>query len=377
MEEPVKTKYGKEEIDACTEVLKYGEISSFRGGKEVKKFEENFANYIGTSYAVSTTSGTTALHTALSALDLPRGSEVGVPALTFISTASVVLQEGLIPVFIDIDDNFCMCPLDLKKKVSEKMKAIVPVHLYGHPANMAELIECAEMNDLVIIEDACQAHGASINGVKVGCFGSYGCFSFYETKNMSCGEGGMVVTNSEELYVKARFKREHGSPRNAPSWYVYDRLGFNYNMTNLQAAIGCVQLEKLESMNLARRNKVIEYRKLLSPLGIEFSDDREGVINVCHNLPCLLPNYLKDKRDLFVERLKSKGVPVDIAYPKPLYKTRLFEELGFECYLPRTEDVCERLFTLFTDEKITFDMIFKISETIAGVLNNLEKKDFQ
>ncbi len=163
----VKSRFGTEELSAVIDVMNKGKLSVFRGGEYVKKFENEFAKYLSVNYAVTTTSGTTALHTALASLELPAGSEVAVPPLTFVSTASVVLQLNLKPVFVDIDENYCLSPTDLMKKISSKMRAIIPVHIYGHPANMEQIMDIARAHSMFVIEDACQAHGAQIGKVKL------------------------------------------------------------------------------------------------------------------------------------------------------------------------------------------------------------------
>jgi perosamine synthetase len=367
-------KFGKEEKDALERVVENGCLSAFRGGKEVRGFEKEFAEYVGTNYAVAATSGTAALHTSLASLNLPIGSEVAVPALTFVSTASVVLQEKLKPIFIDIDENYCMDPEDLKRKITNKTKAVIPVHIYGHPAKMNEINAIAKENEMYVIEDACQSHGAIYMGKKTGNLGHIGCFSFFETKNMTCGEGGMITCNDEELAKQIWLTKEHGSPRNSNTWYSYIRLGYNYNMTEMQGAIGRTQLKKLDFNNDIRIHNGSLYRKYLLPLGLEIASDAKDVKSVYHNMPVLLPEEYKTKRDFFVQALRAEGVPVDIAYPQPLYKTKLFTELGYGYEnLPKVEDVTARMFTLFTDSSINKEIIINSTTAIEKVLEYLKK----
>lgn len=362
-------KYGSELSEALLRVSKQGYLSEFRGGKEVKAFESEFASYIGSKFAIATTSGTTALHSALSALQLPLGSEVAVPALTFVSTASVVLQEKLTPLFVDVDESYCMDPIDLERKISVKTKAIIPVHLYGHPANMDKLKQVAKENALFIIEDACQSHGAEYNTIKTGNLGDIGCFSFFETKNMSCGEGGMITTSDRNLYDRILLIKEHGSPRNSDTWYNYVNIGYNYNMTELQAAVGRSQLHCLDDNNTIRKENARLYRKYLEPLGLHIAKTSDRVKHVHHNQPILLREEYRKHRNFFVAALKAEGASVDIAYPKPLYKTKLFIDLGYNCILPITEDVTSRLFTVFTDPSINEETIIMISHAIEKVLD--------
>ncbi|MFA5856777.1 MAG: DegT/DnrJ/EryC1/StrS family aminotransferase [Candidatus Pacearchaeota archaeon] len=383
---------GEDEKKAVCEVLDNGWISRFRGGNNVRIFERSFAEYCGSEYGIATTSGTTALHTALSALNLSPGDEVIVPSLTFVSTASIILQENAIPIFADISNKtFCMDTEDLERKINSHTKAIIPVHLFGHPADMDNILKLADKYGLYVIEDAAQAHGASIKNKKTGSFGNLGCFSFFQTKNMTCGEGGMVLTNDPELYKQAKLSREHGSPENEKGWYFYDRLGFNYNMTEIQAAIGLVQLGKLNSMNEQRRRNSKFYQEQLSGLDLKFVEDQNDCHNVCHNFPIILPEKFNGKRDLFVKAVSAEGVPIDICYPIPLYKTELFlnkhvlnkfcpevysrygSDFSYKdsnCF--NAESVSSRIINLFTDPLLPEDLRSDIAESVKKVINNYE-----
>ena len=367
----VYNKYSELERNAVIDVINRGTLSSFRGGQEVKQFEKEFANYIHCKYALTTTSGTTALHTAIASLCLPKGSEILVPALTFVSTASVVIQEGLIPVFVDVDKHFCLDPCDLLKKITPKSRAIIPVHLYGHPAQMDKIMAIAHIHNLFVIEDACQSHGATYRGQKTGTIGDIGCFSFYETKNMSCGEGGMITCSNDELFAELCLIKEHGSPRAAKTWYQYERLGYNYSMTELQAAIGRVQLRRLDENNNNRRKNAAYYREVLSGLNIELPKHADDVDCVYHNFPVLLPAALGTYRDFIVDALRAEGVPIDIAYPQPLYRTQLFKEMHITANCPYVENVTSRLFTLFTDGAIDNETIELTGIALKKVLTFL------
>lgn len=374
---PVRSKKDKQEFfigtqekKAAIAVIRSGILSSFRGGKYVKTFEQNFSSFCGCKFGVATTSGTTALHTAISSIGLNRNDEVLVPAFTFVSSASVILQEGAKPVFVDIDHSFCIDIDDLERKITPKSKAIIVVHLFGNPVDMKGIMEIAKKYSLKVIEDCAQAHGASINGKMVGSFGDFGCFSFFQTKNMTCGEGGMVVTNNEELYKKAKLKREHGSlQKEDGSWYNYEELGYNYNMTEIQGAIGIEQLKKLPTLNRKRQKNANLYKKLLTNLNLEFMKEREGSEVVFHNFPVLLPKSLVEKRGLFVDALKTEGVWADICYPKPLYSTNLFVNLGIKGECPIIEDVSSRIINLPTDPKITKDYVIDTCKAIKKCLN--------
>lgn len=369
---PRKSSIGSEELAAAETVVKNGVLSGFRGGASVRAFEQAFAEYVGTKYAVATTSGTTALHASVASLGLKKGDEVLVPALTFVSTASVALQEGLTVVFVDIDDDYCMDVQDLKSKITEKSKAIIPVHLYGRPAQMEEIISIAKEHNLVVIEDACQAHGAEYEGKKAGNLGDIGCFSFFETKNMTCGEGGMVTTSDDELYRQICLRREHGSPRNTNTWYAYNVLGYNYNMTEVQGAIGKVQLGKLDAMNRGRVDNAQLYYKYLADLELTLPPEPKRSTNVYHNFPVLLPEKYREKRDLFIKAMQAEGIPIDVAYPCTLYQTKLFIDAGITGDCPRAEDISSRLFTLFTDNAIDEKVIIDTVEAIKKVFTYFE-----
>lgn len=362
---------GEEEKNAVLTVLNKGVLSVFRGGPNVRAFEAQFSAQCNCNYGVATTSGTTALHTAVSAVGIKPGDDVLVPAFTFVSTASVVLQQGATPVFVDIDDTFCMDVEDVKAKISPKTRCIIPVHLFGHPAPMEEIVTIARKNELFIIEDCAQAHGAAINGNPVGAYGDLGCFSFFQTKNMTCGEGGMVVTNNKELYRRARLLREHGSPENPKTWYTYETLGYNYNMTELQAAVGLEQLKKLEHFNEKRREHAALYRELLEDTDLVLVKERKGYKNVYHNFPVLLPRYHAGKRDFFVEAVSAEGIRSDVCYPKPLYQTALFKKRGITGHCPRTESYAQRIFNLFTDPTVPHDFIYDSATAIKKVLQAL------
>lgn len=372
---PLISTVGAEESDAVKRMIDdTGVISAFRGGTTVREFEKSFAAYVGAKYAIATTSGTTALHASIAALELKPGDEVLVPALTFVSTASVVLQEFATVVFVDITEDYCMDPTDLASKITERSKAIMPVHLYGQPADMDEINKIAKQNGLIVIEDACQSHGAELNGKKTGALGDIGCFSFFQTKNMTTGEGGMITTSDEELYKKLRLRREHGSPADSSTWYNYATLGYNYNMTEMQAAIGVVQLKKLDAMNSTRVVNAKNYDKHLSGLPLTLPLVRDGVKHARHNYPVLLPAHLAPQRDFFVEALRAEGVPVDVAYPKALYETTLFVDRGITGKCPVAENVTSRLFTLFTDVSIDEQTIRQTKKAIIKVLSYMGEK---
>ncbi|MBI2617092.1 DegT/DnrJ/EryC1/StrS family aminotransferase [Candidatus Gottesmanbacteria bacterium] len=222
-------------------------------GNFITKFEEQFAKYIGTKYAIAVSNGTVALHLSLVGLGIGKGDEVLIPDLTFVATANAVTFTGATPVFIDVDDSsWGISPQMLEKKVTKHTKAIIVVHLYGRPADMESIIPIAQKFNLKIIEDAAEAHGAEVslknknktNWKKVGSIGDVGCFSFYGNKIITTGEGGMITTNNSSLVEKMRMLRNHG--QDLKRQYYHSVVGFNYRMTNIQAALGCAQLERID-----------------------------------------------------------------------------------------------------------------------------------
>jgi len=247
-----------EEIDLVLDCLKTGWISS--QGKYIPEFEKAFSGFCQSRYGVATSNGTTALHLALLTLGIGPGDEVIVPALSFIATANVVVYTGARPVFIDVDEKtWTLNPSLLRPLINKRTKAIIPVHLYGHPANMDPILKIAEEYHLWIIEDAAEAHGAEYQGHKVGALGDIGCFSFYGNKIISTGEGGMIVTDNYEWAEKARMLRDHGMSKEKKYWHPV--VGHNFRMTNIQAAIGLGQMNKLTRL-IEQKREIADYYTL-------------------------------------------------------------------------------------------------------------------
>lgn len=303
---------GEEEKRAVAEVLESGMIAC---GPRTEAFEKQFATFVGIKHAIATTSGTTALHLALVSLGIERGDEVILPSFSFIATANSVLFCDATPVFCDVNlKTFNIDVEKIEKLVTERTKAIMPVHLYGQPADMNPIVEIAEKHGLHVIGDAAQAHGAKYNGKMVGSFDDLECFSFYPTKNMTTGEGGMITTNNDTIAERLFSLRNHG--REKTKWgYEHGRLGYNYRMTDVAAAIGIEQLKKLPDFNNKRREHAAYFNEKL--------DGREGI-----EIPFVLENAehmyhqytLKCKdRDGIIQQLKNNEVGFGIYYPKPLH----------------------------------------------------------
>jgi len=300
---------GKEEQRAVSEVLESGMIAS---GPKVALFEKQFAQYVGTKYAVATTSGTTALHLALLSLGIKKGDEVIIPSFSFIATANIILFCNAKPVFCDVDPRtFNIDTFKIENLITDKTRAIMPVHLYGQPANMKPIIEIAEKNGIYIIGDAAQAHGAKYENKMVGSFGNLECFSFYPTKNMTTGEGGMITTNNEDLVEKARSIQNHG--RKKTKWgYEHGRLGYNYRMTDVAAAIGIEQLKKLPGFVKKRRKNAQLYDKNIYSVETPYVLDKTEHAYQQYTIKT-------KKRESLINKLKNNEIGYGIYYPKPLH----------------------------------------------------------
>lgn len=300
---------GEEELSAVKKVIESGMIAC---GPKVEEFEKQFASFIGIKHAIATTSGTTALHIALIAVGVEKGDEVIVPAFSFIATANVVLFCNAKPVFCDVNPQTFNIDIDrIEPLITEDTKAIMPVHLYGQPADMKPILEIAEKHGLHIVGDAAQAHGARYDGKMIGGFGDMECFSFYPTKNMTTGEGGMITTNNDDIAEKLYSLRNHG--REKTKWgYEHGQVGYNYRMTDVAAAIGIEQLKKLSQFNKIRREHAQYYNENLKD--VEKPYVLENAEHVYHQYT------IKSKdRDKLIHRLRNNDIGYGIYYPKPLH----------------------------------------------------------
>ena len=287
------------------DALESGWISSI--GSYIDRFEREFANYHGVKHAVATHNGTIALHLALSAAGISKGDEVIVPDLTFIATSNSVRYCNAIPLLAEVElDDWNLSADTIRDAITPSTKAIIPVHLYGNPANMEDIMELANGKNLLVIEDCAEATGATISGRKVGTYGHISCFSFFGNKIMTTGEGGMCITNDDALAEKMRILRDHGMNRNRKYWY--DELGFNYRMTNMQAAVGLAQIEQLDSL-LASRDAIYKrYKETLSGCrGIVFQETH-GNRNVNWLMTVRLLGMDYQKRDAVMAELGRQNI---------------------------------------------------------------------
>jgi perosamine synthetase len=287
------------------DALSSGWISSI--GPYIDKFETAFAGYHGVKYAIATNNGTSALHLALAAAGIGDNDEVIVPDLTFIATANCVRYCNAIPILTDVSpDDWNISPGAIRKAISNRTKAIIPVHLYGNPVAMEEIMEIAKRHNLFVIEDCAEALGAEYKGKKVGTFGHISCFSFFGNKIITTGEGGMCITNDDHLAERMRILRDHGMDRSKKYWY--NNLGFNYRMTNLQAALGFAQMEQIEKLISSRDDIYRVYHQALSPHPGIRMQELNNQRNVNWEFTIRMTGMSFDQRDAVMESLKILGI---------------------------------------------------------------------
>jgi len=356
-----KPQIGEEEKQAVLEVLNSGMIAQ---GPRVKAFEDAFAQMCGVRHAIATTSGTTALHVALLAHGIGKGDEVITSAFSFIASSNSILFVDAKPVFVDIDPRtFNMDPSRIEAAITKKTKAILPVHLYGLSCDIEPIIKIAEEYGLIVIEDACQSHGAEYNGFKVGSFGT-GTFSFYPTKNITSAEGGMITTNNSKIDEKCRLLRQHGMRKR----YYHDELGYNFRMTDIHAAIGLEQLKKLDKFNAQRKDNAKFLSENLNDVTVPFVPD--GQTHVFHQYTVRVPN---GRRDALRAYLQEQNVGSEIYYPVPIHKQSFYvNELGYNDKLPETELATTEVLSLPVHPALSPSDLRTIVDTVNTFMENNE-----
>lgn len=297
---------GEKELEYVTECIKTGWVSSL--GEYILNFEKNFSEYCGAKYGITTSNGTTALHLALTTLGIEKGDEVIVPTLTFIATANSVSYTGAKPVFVDSEPHtWNIDPNKIEERITGKTKAIIPVHSYGHPCDIGAILDIAEDHNLRVIEDAAEAHGAEYKGRKVGGFSDAACFSFYGNKIITTGEGGMIITNSEEIAEKAMMLRDHAMSKEKRYWHPF--VGFNYRMTNMQAALGLAQLERIDEIIRIKRDNAKLYNSLLESVrGVSLPPEEGWAKNVYWMYSLLIEDDFGISRDELMIKLRERGI---------------------------------------------------------------------
>ncbi|HEY5616568.1 MAG TPA: DegT/DnrJ/EryC1/StrS family aminotransferase [Vicinamibacterales bacterium] len=346
----------KPEIDAAIEgVLRDGKYVL---GPAVESFERDFAVYCGTRHAVAVNSGTSALHVALLAAGVRPGDEVVTVPFTFVATVAAIEYAGAKPVFVDIDpDDYTMDPSALERAITPRTRAVVPVHLFGQPADMHAIVDIARRHRLVVIEDACQAHGAEYEGRRAGSLGDIGCFSFYPTKNLGAfGEGGAAVTSNSTYADTMKLLRSWGETRR----YEHSIRGFNYRMDGIQGAILGVKLKYLERWIDARRGHARTYGRLLSATDVRTPRERQGARHVYHAYSVRL-----HQRDAWRARLTDNQIQTAVHYPIPVHLQHAYRDLGYNAGdFPVAETVAQEILSIPVFPEITSTQI----ETVAGVL---------
>jgi dTDP-4-amino-4,6-dideoxygalactose transaminase len=328
---------GEEEKQAVVQVLSTGQLSQ---GPKVAEFEKAFAAFQGAKHGIATSNGTTALMAAMMAHGIGQGDEVIIPSFSFFATASCILSVGARPVFADIDpDTFNLSPEAAEAAITPRTKAIMPVHLYGQPADMAQFEAICQKHGLILLEDAAQAHGASIGQRRVGTWGT-ASFSFYPTKNMTTTEGGMVLTNDDEIARKLRMIRAQGMN----TQYYHEVVGYNFRMTDMAAAIGLVQLGRLPEWTCQRVGHANYYDAQLE--SVKTPKVLPDFTHVYHQYTVRVPDSAD--RDAVTKRLNERGIGVRVYYPLPIHKQPVFQNMpGYqEVHLPETEKAVKQVFSL-------------------------------
>jgi dTDP-4-amino-4,6-dideoxygalactose transaminase len=340
-----------ETIENCTFIL----------GPHVQAFEKEAAEYLGVKHAIACASGTDALHLALLAEGIGPGDEVITSAFTFIATAEAIKYVGATPVFVDIDaKTFNITAENIEKAITAKTRAVMPVHLFGQPANLPEIKALCEKHNLKLIEDCAQSFGASINGQQTGSFGHAAGFSFFPSKNLGCfGDGGLVTTHSDEAAAKIKQFRNHGSNVR----YYHDVVGYNSRLDELQAVVLRAKLKRIDQYNAARRHAAHLYSELMSDLNLSTPYEDGVGVHVYHQY-----TLLSDRRDEVMKALQDRQIASAVYYPVPLHQQNVFKAECADVSLPVTEDVAARCLSLPICSSLTDDTVREIVAAIRGAL---------
>jgi perosamine synthetase len=355
-------KLSGKELEYVTDCIKTNWISS--KGKYITEFEERFSRYCGAKYGIATCNGTAALHLALASLGIGPGDEVICPSFSMIATANSITYTGAKPVLVDSEpETWNIDPSKIEEKITDRTKAIMVMHTYGHPCNMDPILEIAKKHDLYLIEDAAEAHGAEYRGRKVGGIGDAGCFSFYANKIIITGEGGMVVTSDEKIAEMCRLLRDQAFE---PKRFLHRYIGFNYRMTNLQAAIGVAQMDIIDESVETRRRNARLYNSLLRDVeGITLPPEAPWAKNVYWMYTVLVEDSFGMSRDELMEFLKERGIETRSAF-YPIHVQPVYAEKYKGERYPVAEEIGRKGINLPSGNTLTNDQIRFIAETIAS-----------
>ncbi len=347
-------------VDGFSETL---ETCAFILGPNVQAFEREAAEYLGVKHAIGCASGTDALHLALLAAGIGPGDEVITTAFTFIATAEAIKYVGATPVFVDIDPaTFNITPENILKAITPKTKAVMPVHLFGQPADLPAIKAICERHNLKLIEDCAQSFGATVNNQQTGSFGEAAGFSFFPSKNLGCfGDGGLVTTNDDDIAAKVKQFRNHGSDVR----YYHDVVGYNSRLDELQAVVLRTKLKRIDQYNAARRHAAHLYSKLMADLPLTTPYEDGVGMHVYHQYTLLC-----DRREDVMKALQDNQIACAVYYPVPLHKQNVFKDECAGLTLPMTESVAERCFSLPICSNLSDDTVKHIVDVIRKVLTN-------
>ncbi len=369
--------FDETEINAVAEVVRSGKWGNPDCGDLVKAFEDEFAVFCGVKYALTCVNGSVALRLALIACGVRPGDEVIIPPYTFIATSTIVLEANCVPVFVDIDpDTYNLDPAKIEEAITKRTKAIIPVHFAGQACEMDEIMALAKKYNLKVIEDACHAHAAEYKGKKLGSIGDAGCFSFQSSKNLTSGEGGMVITNDEKLFDMMNSLRNVGRVKGG-QWYEHHNLGCNYRLTQLQVVLLVNQLKRLtEQTNLRHENgtylnSLLEKIDGIKPL-------KRGMGETLHSYHIYIFKYDKSKfnnlsKSEFSKMLAAEGVPCFMGYPQPLYKQPLFQQKNFMCYAIPEEVDYTNVSCPVTEKACYEEAVWILQHAMLGTKEDMEK----
>jgi len=357
---------GDQEIEAVVKVLRSGVLTAHQGnGPAVKQFETEFRKFVNAKHAIAVNNGTAALHMTLSATGVTSSDEVILPSFTFTATAEAVVLTGAKPVFVDIDPNtYNIDPRKIEDAISAETKVIIPVDLYGLPADMKVIREIAEKHALMVVEDAAQAHGSAYMGEPPGCLADMACWSFYATKNMTTGEGGMITTNCDEHAERLRRIRMHGEKEG----YKSIMLGHNYRMPEIEAALGCVQLRRLPKFLEKRRKNARLLTEKLGEVGrLELPKEPRDHKHSWYLYTVRLRDADAEMRDRVLDELKKCFVGATVYYRTPIHLMPYYRRFG-EQRLPETERAAEQVFSLPVHPDVTLEQIDYIADSVKRVI---------